>query len=104
MRRKTVCNSCDAANSLRTLVFDLGLNHEDISGDTVRARTRELIAFLEKRERLSELIAWARRERPNIDWVNLANPANAKNAEVSAPAPVKSETPVGGHCFAQACG
>ena len=75
-------------DDLRTLVFDLGLNHEDISGDTVRARTRELIAFLEKRERLSELIAWARRERPNIDWVNLANPANAKNAEVSAPAPV----------------
>ena len=83
-------------DDLRTLVFDLGLNHEDISGDTVRARTRELIAFLEKRERLSELIAWARRERPNIDWVNLANPANAKNAEVSAPAPVKSETPPAG--------
>ena len=90
--RELLARSFDLED-LRTLAFDLGLNHEDISGDTVRARTRELIAFLEKRERLSELIAWARRERPTIDWVNLANPANAKSVEVSVPTPVKNETP-----------
>lgn len=41
---------------LRTLVFDLGVEWDELAGETKSARARELIAHLQRRDRLSDLI------------------------------------------------
>lgn len=41
---------------LRTLCFDLGVEYEDLPGEGRAAKARELVAHLDRRDRLSELI------------------------------------------------
>jgi len=58
---------------LRTLCFQLDVPYDDLRGEGKRGRARELLLFLERRQRLSELIVLARRERPDIPWPDLAD-------------------------------
>jgi hypothetical protein len=53
-----------SASELRSLCFDLGVDHDDLPGDGQEAHARELVAFLERRGRLAELEAACRRLRP----------------------------------------
>jgi tetratricopeptide (TPR) repeat protein len=51
---------------LRTLCTDLRVNFNDLAGEGQEAKARELIAYLERRERLGELLKYIRQHRPDI--------------------------------------
>lgn len=56
------------ASELHTLCFDLGVDYDDLRGEGKSDKARELVAYLDRRGRLSELVALARRLRPNVAW------------------------------------
>jgi serine/threonine protein kinase len=51
---------------LRTLCFDLGENFDSLRGEGQEAKAREWVAFLQRRERLSQLASYIRQHRPDI--------------------------------------
>ena len=65
--RETLAEYFDAGE-LRTLCFDLGVDYDDLPGEGKANKARELIAYLERRDRLSELVHVCERQRPNVTW------------------------------------
>lgn len=55
-------------DELKTLCFDLGVEYENLEGETLDGKTREIIKYCYKRGLLDELIEQCREARPNIDW------------------------------------
>lgn len=55
-------------NGLRDLCFDMGIQYENLSGDTLGAKARELILYCERRLRIGELIETGREARPELAW------------------------------------
>jgi len=53
---------------LRNLCFDLGVDYDDLPAEGKAEKARELVAYLERRERISELVAILRTRRPDVDW------------------------------------
>ncbi len=53
---------------LRTLCFDLGVDYESLPAEGKANKARELVAHLERRNRIHELIEMGRRLRPTVDW------------------------------------
>jgi hypothetical protein len=53
---------------LRTLCFDLGVGYEDLVGEGKADKARELVAYLERRKRIPDLIRIGERSRPDIPW------------------------------------
>jgi hypothetical protein len=51
-------------DELRTLCFDLDVVYDDLPARVRKSKARELIVYMEKRGRLSELIALLREDRP----------------------------------------
>jgi hypothetical protein len=51
---------------IRTLCVDLGVNYDDLGGEGLSAKARELILRLEKRQALLELVKWLHQMRPDI--------------------------------------
>ena len=59
---------------LRTLCFELAVDYDDLPGRGKAAHARELIVYLERRGRISELIEAGRRLRPDIAWEETPGP------------------------------
>jgi hypothetical protein len=55
-------------NELRTLCFDLNVDYESLPGEAKPDRARELVLYLERQGRFSELIEVGARQRPDMDW------------------------------------
>jgi hypothetical protein len=55
-------------DELGNLCVDLRLDYENLQGGNKAAKARHLIATLERRKRLPELIARCRQLRPNVAW------------------------------------
>lgn len=53
---------------LRTLCYDLAVDFDSLDSDTTLGKARELIAFLERRDRLEDVIWVGRQLRPDITW------------------------------------
>lgn len=53
---------------LKDLSFDLGVDYEDLSGSSKKDKARELLAYLDRRGRLPELVKVGREERTDISW------------------------------------
>ena len=53
---------------LQDLAFALDFDYEDLPGSTNSAKTRELILYLERRERLPDLLESLTNMWPEIDW------------------------------------
>ena len=53
---------------LKLLCDGLGINYEDIPGDRISIKVRELLRYVAARERQADLIAALRKERPLFDW------------------------------------
>jgi hypothetical protein len=53
---------------LRDLCFDLGVDYDNLGGRGTAANGRELIDLLQRQQRLPDLIALARQQRPNVTW------------------------------------
>ncbi len=53
---------------LRTLCADLGVDYDSLRGEGKIAKARELVEYLDRTGRISELIAICVRQRPNVTW------------------------------------
>jgi len=42
------------------------VNHDDLGGEGLSGKARQLVLFLQKRNALPTLVEWLRRERPDI--------------------------------------
>lgn len=60
----------DAFNldELKDIAFELKINPENIPGDTLRARSRELINYCQRSGMIAKLVAVCLEFRPNINW------------------------------------
>lgn len=61
------------ANELREVCLFINIDFENLSGDTVDDKTRELILFCQRHARLEKLIETLQGERPHINWYELAD-------------------------------
>jgi hypothetical protein len=50
----------------RTLCFDLGVRYDDLGGEGLSGKARQLVLHLQQREALSVIVDWLRMERPDI--------------------------------------
>ena len=55
-------------DGLRNLCFDMGIQYENLPGDALGAKARELILFCERHLRIGELIETGREARPELPW------------------------------------
>ena len=53
---------------LRSLCQDLGVGYEELGGETKDSKSLALIEYLNRRNRLVELVVAAQRERPQVAW------------------------------------
>jgi hypothetical protein len=53
---------------LRTLCFDLGIDYDDLPGEGKANKARELVAYLDNRGRIPELLRAGEQLRPDISW------------------------------------
>jgi len=56
------------AGELRTLCFDLGIDYDDLPGEGKANKARELVAYLNRRGRISELLKVGEQLRPDVSW------------------------------------
>jgi hypothetical protein len=59
-------------DELRTLCFELRVEYADLPSASRRGKARELIAHLERRDRLPELVKIGREMRPNAPWESVS--------------------------------
>lgn len=57
---------------LRSLSFDLGIDYDSLRGEGKAGKARELVAYVKRHNRVSELIELGRSLRPDIPWQNAA--------------------------------
>jgi hypothetical protein len=57
-------------SELRDVCFDLGVSYDDLGGESKADKARELVAHLDRRGRLEELVALCSRLRPLVSWGN----------------------------------
>jgi formylglycine-generating enzyme required for sulfatase activity len=55
-------------SELRDLCFDLKVDYDSLRGDGKGDRARELVAYMERRGRISELVEACRQLRPSVLW------------------------------------
>lgn len=59
---------------LKTLAYDLAVDFASLQAKTQPGKARELVAYLERRERLADLVRVGKRQRPDISWGVLSEP------------------------------
>lgn len=55
-------------DEIESLCFDLGVDFENIGGNSKPGKVLELIQYMERRGRLEELAGACAKLRPNVDW------------------------------------
>jgi hypothetical protein len=50
------------------LCFDLEIDYEVLGGGNKADKVRELLAYVERYKLQRELVAYIRKQRPNIEW------------------------------------
>jgi hypothetical protein len=58
-------------DEIKTLCFDLGVDHENIPGEIRSAFIRNLIVSLARQKRLQVLLDRVREERPSVAWPDI---------------------------------
>ncbi|MCA9867590.1 MAG: hypothetical protein KC410_13975 [Anaerolineales bacterium] len=59
---------------VRTLCFALGIAYDDLGGEGRRGKARELLLLAGRHDRMADLLALLRRERPAVDWAAAPSP------------------------------
>jgi hypothetical protein len=86
---------------MRTLCFALGVDYDSLPGVGRAAKARELVAFLERRMRIGDLIARGKELWPDVDWdesgegaggTRPVGPSHPPASHVRTPAPRGNET------------
>jgi hypothetical protein len=68
IRLHEILVKCFDAEELRTLCFELGLDYDDLRGEGKSGKARELVALLDRRGRIAELVAIGKDLRPDAAW------------------------------------
>ena len=55
-------------SELTAICFELGVNYEDLNGRNRLDKVRELIIYMERRQRLPDLINVVQKQRPRVNW------------------------------------
>jgi len=55
-------------DDLRTAVFDIGVDWDNLAGKTKEIKIQNMIIHLENRGLLYRLIGHCQKERPQVDW------------------------------------
>lgn len=71
-------------DEVRTICFQLGIDHENIPGNYKSAFIRNLVVSLARQNRLQELVDEVRMERPRVNWADVP-------ADFELPAPIAQE-------------
>jgi hypothetical protein len=72
---------------LHTLCFDLGVEYEDLPGAGKADKARELVDYMDRYERLADLLRVGRGARPDVPWPELyATPAVRPSPPADSPA------------------
>jgi len=84
--RETLANRFNKS-SLQDLCLDMDISYEDLSGETLSDKVRELILYCDRHDRLPELLTYVKQSRPDIDWdaalsAQPTQPASAGDPEV----------------------
>jgi hypothetical protein len=88
VRLRQILDKSFNRDELRTLSFDLSVDYDNLPGEGKVSKARELISYLERRDRISELVRIGKKRRPNISWEYVS--------EVTKEAPSRSQsTPIG---------
>ena len=53
-------------DGLASLLFDFGLDYDNIGGETLEAKAREIVEYFDRRGELGQLRAAIKKSRPNI--------------------------------------
>lgn len=53
-------------HEVKTLVFELGLDYDNLAGETKSARLRELLLFLDRQGQLPHLVAHLKLAYPHV--------------------------------------
>ncbi len=67
-------------DELRELCFRLGIGYDDLPGETLSARTRELVLRLDRERRLDDLLNFCAHFRPRTEWPDLSVPVDLEAA------------------------
>jgi hypothetical protein len=59
-------------DELQTLCFELQIEYADLPSPSRKGKARELVTYLERRDRLPELVEIGREMRPNAPWDSLS--------------------------------
>jgi hypothetical protein len=59
---------------LKTLCFDLGVDYADLPAEGKSGKARELVQYLDRRNRFLECIEAVRQLRPDVSWDEVAEP------------------------------
>jgi hypothetical protein len=62
---------------LRTLCFDLGVNYDQLGGESIDGKARELLLHLRRDGRLSDLCPLLQQLRPHVAWAELVAASEA---------------------------
>ena len=85
IRLRQILNDYFNESELQNLAFDLGVDYENLPGKAKSDKARELIAFLDRRGRLAELVQRCHQLRPNAPWpTDDEKGDNASQAQPSA--------------------
>ena len=58
---------------LRTLSFDMRVDYDDLPGEGKTNRAREMVAYFDRCDRVSDLVEIGRQMRPNAPWDDVSN-------------------------------
>lgn len=67
-RLRIVMGQVFSLDELRTLCVDLDINPDQIAGETIETRARELIAYCRRKGILNRLEQWCHQLRPDASW------------------------------------
>jgi hypothetical protein len=59
-------------DELKTLCFELQIEYADLPSASRKGKARELVTYLERRDRLPELVEIGKAMRPNAPWESLS--------------------------------
>lgn len=55
-------------NDIQMVCFDLGIEYDNLPGDTLDRKVQELVTYYERNGNLKELLKYCRQERPLVNW------------------------------------
>lgn len=61
-------NTYFSVSELRSLCFDLGIDYENLAGDSKNVKVMELVQMMQRHGRLPELVDLVRQQRPHVSW------------------------------------